>query len=174
MTWPPPRPQPHRVAPRPWHPPDPPDDSLKHIDRLLYIVVDEVVEDWVGLSVSQWPDADASGRLRFDSSLGPLEIGTTKESLVRFLKTAAKRVKSRLDVGSVFAARVKDGTARDFLSQAAGRTDEAARAFQDLAAWLEKPWDLTEQARYVAKLSYYGALLSTLPEEVGQRWRFKT
>jgi hypothetical protein len=175
MTWPPPRPKRLRVDPRPWDPGHPSDRGLKdESERLLYIVVDEVVEDWIGLSVSTWPDADSKGRLRFKAETGSVEIGTTRRSLREFLKTATAPIKSRLRVGFVFAARVRESTAQEFVLKAADVGDESASAFQDLGAWLERPTDLTKQARDVAKLAYYGALLSTLPEGVEERWKTRS
>jgi hypothetical protein len=41
----------------------------------------------------------------------------------------------------------------------------------DLGALLERPVDLTAQGRLIAKLAYYGAVLSTVPTHVAKRWK---
>jgi hypothetical protein len=73
-------------------------------------------------------------------------------------------------VGLVFAARVKEGTAEGFLRKSTKHPDGAVAEQQNLAEWLERPCDLSKQARVVARLAYYGAMLSTLPKELESRW----
>ena len=176
MTWPPPPPKTERVAPRPWDPrprgdPQLVDDS----DVLVYVVIDELIGEWAGLSMSRWPDADDRGRLRFDLDTGTLEVGTTLDRLRSFLASGGRGRKrpGRLHVGSVFAARVKRGSAEEFLSEWLERPPEDLVELADLGEWLRKPRDITEQARTVAKLAYYGAMTSVLPSHVEDEWNLR-
>jgi hypothetical protein len=171
VTWPPPRPRRRRVPPRPWDPKHPKDRRLKaDAKRLLYIVVDEIVGDWVGLSVSPWPDADSDGRLRFRPNLGPLEVATKRDTLRDFLRSGVFPRGTKVRVGLVFAARVKERTAERFLRESTKHSGGPATEHQNLATWLERPCDLSKQARVVARLAHYGALLPTLPGELEDRW----
>jgi hypothetical protein len=174
VSWPPPRPRRRRVPPRPWDPKHPKDPKLKaDAERLLYIVVDEIVGDWVGLSVSPWPDADPAGRLRFRPDLAPLEVGTNRETLRRFLRSGVFPRRAEVKVGMVFAARVKEGTAERLMNASTRTPDHAPVERRDLAEWLERPCDLSKQARVVARLAYYAAMLSTIPKELEDRWNIE-
>ncbi len=172
MSWPPPRPAPPAVQRRPWDPgveADP--DLAKDGDKLLYIVVDEVVEAGVGLSVSAWPDADSKGRVRFVRAATPsLELATTARNLMRFLSPDAYDEDADVVIGKTFAARLKHGTADDFFRSWLGRSEQDLMELSDLRTWLRDPCDISAQARYIAKLAYYGAVLSKLPEHVESRW----
>jgi hypothetical protein len=171
VTWPPPRPRRRRIPPRPWDPKHPKDPRLKaDAKRLLYIVVDEIVGDWVGLSVSPWPDVDPRGRLRFRPDLGPLEVATKTDPLRKFLRSGVFPRGATVRVGLVFAARLREGDAERFLKTSTKHPTSATAEYQDLAEWLERPCDLSKQARVVARLAYYGAMLSTLPKELESLW----
>jgi hypothetical protein len=176
VTWPPPRPPEPEVSHRPWDPTHPDEPNLVHDhDRLLYIVVDELVDDWVGLSVAQWPHADAEGRLRFLDSEPGTEIGTSRAKLLRFLrsrpgqKDAATTAPPR--IGMTVAARVRDGTASSLIDRLRERAGQGEVRIDDLGALLENPVDLTAQGRLIAKLAYYGAVLSTVPTDVAEHWK---
>jgi hypothetical protein len=176
VTWPPTRPAAPEVPHRPWDPTHPDEPDLVHDhDRLLYIVVDELVDDWVGLSVALWPHADTEGRLRFVDSQPGIEIGTSRAQLLRFLrprpdnKDAAPTAPPR--IGMAFAARVREGTASSLMDQLRKRARHGDVRIDDIGAFLEHPVDLTAQGRLIAKLAYYGALLSTVPTHVAKHWK---
>jgi hypothetical protein len=176
VTWPPPRPAEPEVPHRPWDPTHPDDPNLvRDHERLLYIVVDELVDDWVGLSVALWPHADQEGRLRFTDSLPGVEIGTSRARLRRFLRSrrgtsdAAPTAPPR--IGMTFAARVRNGTASSLMDRLRDRAGHGEVRIDDLGALLEDPVDLSVQGRLIAKLAYYGAVLSTVPTQVAERWK---
>jgi hypothetical protein len=175
VTWPPPRPAEPEVPHRPWDPTHPDDPNLVHDhDRLLYIVVDELVDAWVGLSVALWPHADTEGRLRFVDSQPGIEIGSSRAQLLRFLrsgpnKDAATTAPPR--IGMTFAARVRKGSASSLVDRLRERAGHGEVRIDNLGALLEPPVDLTAQGRLIAKLAYYGAVVSTVPTHVAKHWK---
>jgi hypothetical protein len=172
MTWPPAHPEQPVVRHRPWDPKHPQAKELvNEYDRLVYFVIDEIVEDWVDLSISLWPHADAYGRLRFLDPKGAVDLGTTRKQLRRFLGYRNRRSRE-LRVGQSFASRVKDGTAAELVEKLR-RQSEHGQDTTDLGQLLERPVDLTKQARMLARLASYGALLSTLPAELEDRWNLQ-
>lgn len=173
VTWPPPRPVEPRVPHRPWDPGHPEEPALaEEHDRLLYIVVDELVDDWVGLSVAPWPHADREGRLRFVGFDPAVEVGTSSDELLRFLGPRAGKEGDApaLRVGMTFAARTKEESAASLLERLRDRAGHGEVRIDYLGALLEDPVDLTTQGRLIAKLASYGAMLSTLPRRMEQEW----
>jgi hypothetical protein len=190
VTWPPSRPDEPAVPDRPWDPGHEAEPSLSdEHDRLVYVVVDEIVEGWVGLSFAPWPHADDQGRLRFVDAGDPVEVGTSRAGLERFLATGTtrgegssrrRRADSTPDeegvevrIGMTFAARVKKGRAARVLDDLRQHAEHGEVRVEDLATILTGPVDLTEEGRLLAKLASYGAMLSTLPADVGERWRLE-
>jgi hypothetical protein len=157
------------------------------------VVIDEVFEDWVGLSFAPWPHADSEGRLRFPEERGPIEVGTSMEALKKFLATEPprkaakdhpaesvtsaerkkekeKKKKEKLPIGTTFAARVKDGRADRLLERLRDQAAHDEARIDDLSTMLTRPVDLTDKGRLLAKLASYGAVLSTLPSEAEDEW----
>jgi hypothetical protein len=170
MSWPPPRPARDRVPHRPWDPKHPVERNLvNEHQRLVYVVVDEVIEGWIGLSLALWPHADRRGRLRFVDAGGPVAVGSSYESVYRFLASnnAAPRPPG---IGTTFAARVKEKTAREIAERLKERAGHGEVRVHDLGMYLERPADLTEQGRLLAKLACYAAMLSTLPSAIEEQW----
>jgi hypothetical protein len=140
---------------RPWKAP-----SLEHkrvvLKKLSYVVVDEIVDDTVGLSVSPWPGADDQGRLRFTVDKDPEHVGVEVHELCTFLterrhlpfvpvsKTATEQKGRELRIGTSFAMEVTSSTSREW-------TDPLER-------YVGRVFDITADAREVAKLAYYGAM----------------
>jgi hypothetical protein len=171
VTWPPPRPAEPEVAHRPWDPRHADEPTLvEEHDRLLYVVVDELVDDWVGLSVSSWPHADSEGRLRFVDTEPAAEVGTSRDKLLRFLGKDVSDDGAGLRVGTTFAVRVREGRAASLLERLRDRAGHGEARIENLAAFFEDPVDLTSQGRLIAKLASYGAMLSTLPTHVEEQW----
>jgi len=171
MTWPPPRPADPEIPHRPWDPRhhDQPTLVEEH-DRLLYVVVDELVDDWVGLSVSPWPHADQEGRLRFVDTEPAAEVGTSRDKLLRFLGKEASDDGAGVRVGTTFAVRVREGRAASVLERLRDRAGHGEARIENLGTFCESPVDLTPQGRLIAKLASYSAMLSTLPTEVEKQW----
>ena len=146
---------------RPWEPPSAPQLAAA---ELSYVVVDEIVGDAVGLSVSAWPAADDQGRLRFaDHGRGRL-VGTSLNELQKWVddkrvvratgltRAAQAALKRRpIAIGDVFAAKVAEDVV-------------AAPAETVLGPPIN---DITVDAREAAKVAFYGAVTEPLaPEEV--------
>lgn len=160
MSWPPPRTVRLEQPGRPWEPRirSYPELGRGDTSALRYVVVDEIVGDWVGLSVSKWPKADNRGRLTFDLFDGPDEVGVGLGDLRSFLHGANATEDSgepAIHIGTVFAADA---------------TGPPAETPAPLGRWLRNPCVITEEARKVAKLSFYGAVTPVLGETEAQDW----
>jgi hypothetical protein len=162
VSWVPP-PRPPRVKPRPWLPPSLSERGLgaRDVSGLHYVVVDELIGDSVGLSVSKWPDADDRGRLRFDVLSGPDEVAVNRRELLGFFETALRPAegserKRDLRIGDVFAAEVKK------LGTPAWPPP--------LKRWLGVVYDITSDARTLAKLAFYGAIATKLDPRQSEAW----
>jgi hypothetical protein len=176
VTWPPPHPEEPEIPQRPWDPGHPAAENLaEEYERLVYVVVDEIIEGWVGLSFAPWPHADPDGRLRFIDPGDPVEIGTPFSTLQRFLESSENhdRLAQGVRIGGTFTARVRKGTAAKLLEDLRDRADRGEARINDLGSLLERPLDLTRQGRQLAKLASFGATLSTLPAEVEERWKLE-
>jgi hypothetical protein len=134
--------------------------------EVRYLVVDEIVGGAVGLALSAWPNRDAQGRLRFDTSSVQL-IGCGREDLQAFLRKHREPGELRqrqLRIGDVFAVRVRPQA----LEEVAELLEEPRRLEPFLAPerWIEPPiFDLTADARDEAKTAFYAAVAPTLEAE---------
>ncbi|MBA3430835.1 MAG: hypothetical protein H0U16_05075 [Actinobacteria bacterium] len=162
MSWVPPR-RPPDVKPRPWLPKSLREEGLKaeSLSALSYIVVDELIGDSVGLSVARWPDADDRGRLRFDVIDGPEEVAVSRRELLRFLEKSigsngSGALAGDLRIGDVFAAEVKKSGAPAWPPP--------------LSRWLGETYDVTHDARTLAKLAFYGATATKLDRKQSKAW----
>lgn len=114
------------------------------VQSLSYLVVEEVVENVTAITISPWPVADVAGRLRFEPA-EPAEVAVTTKMLHDQVYRNWLHRKSR--VGDVFGARVE----RDVLEEATEGVWSGP-----LARLLPGPvYDLTKEARTVAKLALY-------------------
>ena len=126
----------------------------------------------MGLSVSAWPHADHDGRLRFVDPEGSVEVGTSADALLQFLGTGKLfDAKTEVRIGFTFAARVRRGSAASLLAKLRDRAGHGEARIADLGEFLKDPVDLTEKGRLLAKLASFGAMASTVPEELAQKWR---
>jgi hypothetical protein len=140
---------------RPWKAPALQNEDVD-LANLTYVVVDEIVDDLVGLSLSPWPKADPKGRLRFGIEGDPVHVGVELHDLCTFLtnerrmefvpvsRTPTEHPKRELRIGTVLAIEVKNPGSSEWkasLDQHVGRV-----------------FDITADAREVAKLAYYGAM----------------
>jgi hypothetical protein len=124
------------------------------LEKLSYIVVDEIVDNDADISVSQWPRLDARGRLVF-SEEPALRVRADVKKLNDFLNEVEFRWGPRwssLRMGTVLAAEVRTE------SLSAKSTQRKAPS-----AWLVPPvWDITEPARDKAKEAFYAAVAPPL------------
>lgn len=166
------RPDRHDARPehlRPWlpqaltaHPEFSGPDAAEAVRRLCYIVVDELVDDAVGLTVSAWPYADDNGRLRFPQGV-LANVGCTRAAVQAQLYGAGVR---SIRVGDVFGARLAPPVA-ERLAAAGHSVDVQVSRPDEL---LEGPvYDLTTAARTVGKLAYYGAMSTVITEWQARR-----
>jgi hypothetical protein len=147
---------------RPWHPrlPHPLKGSgsplagharrsagIANVAELSYITVDEVGEGIVTLLVSEWPEVDERGRLRF-SGAAPVSVDVGEARLTAYLANARlpERLRDRpLREGDAFAALT-----------AIGRRAPGPR--RPISDWLKAPvYDVTADARDAAKAAYLTA-----------------
>jgi hypothetical protein len=128
--------------------------DIESVQDLSYIVVEEIVEDVVTLTISPWPAADGHGRLRFDvAHVDELALP------IQDLQTQIYQgwLRRRPHIGDVFAAIV-DG--------------EVLRSAGTRGLWVEPlerivpgpVYDLSAEARKVAKLALYASITELLTE----------
>lgn len=137
-----------------WSPP-----ALEGADPsgLSYLVVDEIEGSIVGLAVSDWPQTDEKGRVRFASP--PVLLGAEREAFERFLERHRRPPGGRpLRIGDVFAARTRPAELRD-----ADEAEPRLEPVLDPEQWIEPPvYDVTADAREAAKVSFYSAVAPVL------------
>jgi hypothetical protein len=147
-NWLPDPPRRRKVDPRPWEPPSLVDKGVD-VGRLTYIVVDEIVEETVGLSLHPWPDADTEGRLRFPAGKAVVRVSVPRSEWCEFLTgcglTFTVEPGARVPrVGDAFAAEVERSSSRKWR--------------RPLTRWIPGDLhDVTKEARKVAKLAFYGS-----------------
>ncbi len=121
--------------------------GIDDLAELSYITVDEVSQGVVTLLISEWPDADERGRLRFRGA-EPVAVDVDQARLAAYLAIARlpERVRDRpLREGDAFAART---TIR--------RRVPGPRS--PISRWLKGPvFDVTADARDAAKAAYLTA-----------------
>jgi len=126
----------------------------KGLEKLSYIVVDEIVGDDADVSVSAWPKVDDRGRLVF-SDEPALGVRANVDALTDYVNRPDVRSgqgSTSLRMGSALAAVVR--TAR--LSGGDGSPVPPAR-------WLVPPvYDISTPARAKAKEAFYAAVAPTL------------
>jgi hypothetical protein len=150
------------AARRPWRPPGL-DVSDEELATLSYLVVDEIVEDAVDVSVSPWPGVDDRGRLVFADE--PARSAQASPSaLLRYLRRVDFRpgpAPAALRMGDAFAARVRPG-----------RLEAAERAVLAPSAWLVPPvYGIGSAARQKAKEAFFAAVAPTLSEAEAEQLR---
>jgi hypothetical protein len=159
-----------------WLPPPPrnPDGSEEKFWRpsalgranpveLRYLVVEEILGASIGLTLSPWPHVDAAGRLRFP--IGKTQsLAIDRQSFERYLgkHRRPRNLRRRpLRIGDVFAVKVSEAALA-----AVGAELEQPTQFRPLlpaGEWLRgNVYDLTAEAREVAKASFYAAVSDPL------------
>jgi hypothetical protein len=127
------------------------------------LVVEEIVGGSVGLALSPWPQTDGAGRLRFAEEES-LTFAVERDSFERYLaKHRRPRALRRrpLRIGDVFAVKVNE----EVLGQVAGQLEErtSRQPLLNPKDWLRPPvYDITADARDVAKTSFYAAVTEAL------------
>lgn len=129
------------------------------VQALSYLVVEEILDDVVIVTVSSWPAADRWGRLRFD-------LESVDEFAVALAALRSQFYQGWLArdprVGDVFGAEI----AHEHLRR---HGPEGGR--HELDELLPGPvYDLSVEARRVAKLAYYAAVTETISAEAAHRY----
>jgi hypothetical protein len=136
------------------------DLSEAELARLSYIVIDEIVEEIISVSVSAWPRVDDRGRLVFSDDPS-VSVWADASALRRYLERTAfgdAGELRRLRMGDTFAARVR--------ASKLGRTERAGSGPAPPSAWIIPPvYDLRGQARDKAKEAFYAAVSPVLTPE---------
>ncbi|HYE77179.1 MAG TPA: hypothetical protein VEI97_04260 [bacterium] len=136
--------------------------TIETVALLRYVVVDEMVGEDVGLALWPWPVADGLGRLRFRNVDERYELGMPAQDLQRELYAGWRSRPPR--IGDVFAARA-DG---DALAELRAGTGVWTRPF---AALFPGPvYDITLEARHLAKLAYYASVTPVMRGGEPGRW----
>jgi hypothetical protein len=160
MSWLPPRRTRAQQERSPWRPPT---LGRAKTDDLRYLVVEEIVGSSIGLALSPWPQTDSEGRLRFAQD-DALTFGVDRDSFARYLaKHRRPRALRRrpLRIGDVFAVKVDEPALRQVAGQLEERTSLQPLLNPD--NWLRSPvYDITADAREVAKASFYAAVTEPL------------
>jgi hypothetical protein len=165
----------------PWRPPSlgaqPADEELA---RHLYVVVEEKIDDVIGLLISPWPGSRDDGRLRFDPGATEVEVAVDGRELQEKLAgreipaptlaaaggpDAVEALTARpAEIGDVYAV-LPEGPppAPEDLERLSGR--------RGALAWIERVTDITADAREAAKVATYEALTPPLKEGVADELR---
>lgn len=125
---------------------------------LVYVIVDDILENSVTLVLSSWPEVDRDGRLRFPGQ--PLSLGAERGAMVRYLAKHRRPRTSRdrpLRIGDVFAVRVRAGAFDEFRAEL--EEQRRLEPFLDPEQWIVPPvYDVTADARDEAKIAFYASV----------------
>lgn len=150
----------------PWLPASLRAHGLTEVDvkRLSYVVLDEIVDDAATLAVHRWPVADKDGRVRFPDLDACRHVAVPLRALRTELYSGWLQREPRL--GDVFGFVLADAAERRL------RRQSDVRWQRGLHSLVGGPiYDLSPDARIVAKLSYYAAMAPVLAEEEVDHWR---
>jgi hypothetical protein len=150
---------------RPWLPRSLREHGLtrKTVNQLVYVVVDDIDDEVAVLAVYPWPVADRAGRVRFLELEDCRHVGISKRKLESQLYR--KLIRRLPRSGDVFGASLTD-PAREWL-----RTHQDTMWPRALDSFLRGPvYDLSADARAVAKLAYYAAMTPVLDKEHVDQW----
>ncbi len=167
MEWLPPPPPPRQPATRAWEPEDAP-VPLTALVEMAYIVVEELLEETVSLTVSQWPGVDERGRLVFAGRTDAVFVNRNAfQQMLRSQRQVGQQIEITSDrarairerpveVGDVFAARLAP-------RRRGRRPADPAQLFDGSVI------DISAQAREAAKTSFLAAVTPTLAPREARR-----
>ncbi|MDP8929106.1 MAG: hypothetical protein M3O70_11185 [Actinomycetota bacterium] len=134
--------------------------TQKSVRALWYVVVEEIVDGVAGLTVSAWPYADQAGRLRFqadDTTHDSFEVSIPLTRLRSELYAGFVERDPR--IGDVFAMRL------DPSQEAGPRRDRRRRWNRSLGRLFIDVYDISAEARKVAKLAFYASVADAWTHE---------
>ncbi|HEX6665825.1 MAG TPA: hypothetical protein VF081_04460 [Solirubrobacterales bacterium] len=154
-------------------------DPAELAESWVYLAVDEIVGDRVGLSVARWPGVDDHGRLRFADSSEDELLGASLENFREFVRLhrfvmvmapsgeldpgAADALSERnLRIGDVFAIP------RSVINDSTSGADSGVHEFE--APDGTPIYDISFEAREQAKLAGAAAVAPPLDHEEARRF----
>jgi hypothetical protein len=150
---------------RPWLPRSLREHGLtrKTVRQLVYVVVDDIDDQVAVLAVYPWPVADKAGRVRFLHLDDCRHVAISRQRLESQLYRKLIRRPPRS--GDVFGASLTE-PAREWLN-----THQDTMWPRALDSFLHgSVYDLSSDARGVAKLAYYAAMTPVLAKEHVDQW----
>ena len=131
-----------------------PSDLPAPPEELSYVVVEEILGNAVGLAVSDWPEVDAHGRLRFSAPANLIGVDRTWLEQELDSHRATSEIDDRpIRIGDAFAVRNVEVGASD------------TNAELTIRAWQPPIYDITTEARAAAKTALYAAVAPVLDPE---------
>ena len=113
--------------------------DIQSVAELSYIAIDEIGDGLVTLIVSQWPELDESGRLRFPEP-EPVAVDVDRAAFETLLAEHRRP--------------------RDLADRALGER-------RDPGSWIVAPvYDVTADARDAAKAAFFGVVGTPLPPDL--------
>jgi hypothetical protein len=131
--------------------------DIQSVAELSYIAIDEIGDGLVTLIVSQWPELDESGRLRFPEP-EPVAVDVDRaafEALLAEHRRPRDLADRALREGDAFAARTT------------GTEELDGGERRDPGRWIVPPvYDVTADARDAAKAAFFGVVGTPLPPDL--------
>lgn len=157
-----------RTIGKPWRPPSLP--SNVDVAKLDYIVVEERVDQVIGLLIAPWPRATKESHLHFPGTPAQVEVAADLADLQKFLN-ANRRVPPVRDAARSRALRTRAVALGDVfgavVDRAALADGEETDTLRPVANWLRKPvYDVTADAREAARTTFFDAVSDPLPPKV--------
>jgi len=130
------------------------------VRTLSYVFLDELVDDTVTFLIHPWPYADEWGRLRFEARDEQHELSLSGDLVRQELYRRFRRRSPR--PGDTFAARLRPDALRPL---------QEGRALTRIADVVEGTvYDLSVEARLVAKLAYHASLAAVVSDRKVEDW----
>jgi hypothetical protein len=147
---------------RPWLPAGLAEHGLTQetVQTLSYVFLDELVDETVTFLIHPWPSADELGRLRFEARGEQVELSLSRALVRQELYRRFRRRSPR--PGDTFAARIRTGALRAL---------REGRPVTSIADAVDGPvYDLSVEARLVAKLAYHASLAAVVSAPKAEAW----
>jgi hypothetical protein len=134
--------------------------TVDNVGDLSYILLDEIVGGVVTFLVHPWPIADQLGRVRFAGFDRQVEVTANLPDVQRLLYRRFRRRDPR--PGDVFACVLRPPALREL---------HEGEEVLDLEAAVDgMVYDISAEARLVAKLAFYGSLSMIVPQAKAVEW----
>lgn len=149
-------------SPRPWLPPS----LVRHhftpdsVVELSYLFIDEIVDSTVTFLAHRWPFADRLGRVNFGARDEQIEFSISLTAAQRLLYRSFRRRQPR--PGDAFAARVRPDAVQRLQDE--GGLVDLSEVVDGMV------FNLSAEARLVAKLAYHGSLTAVFSDDKAKEW----